>query len=144
MCATHLESTKNKRKENFNGISHIGDCATDGDCRYKEKTNSDLKTKCDTSLSGTSYSTRGPDFTASTAANPYSPKTLYKCGCQDNYIQKSDNWRQEGCGEYGIPVQIFSKYIILLAYLCTFQISIFYVKAGLSSIGTKLSYPMLK
>ena len=99
------ENTKNKRKENFKGISHIGDCATDGDCRYKEKTNSDLKTKCDKSLPGT-YSTRGPDFTASTAANPYSPKTLYKCGCQDNYIQKSDNWRQEGCGEYGIPVQI--------------------------------------
>jgi len=76
-----------------------GDCATDGDCRYKEKTNSDLKTKCDKSLPGTSYSTRGPDITASTAVNPYSSKTLYKCGCQDNYIQKSDNWRQEGCVE---------------------------------------------
>jgi len=38
-------------------------------------------------------------ITASTAVNPYSSKTLYKCGCQDNYIQKSDNWRQEGCVE---------------------------------------------
>ena len=100
-CATlwkHEKLTKN-----FKGIFHIGVCATDGDCRYKEKTNSDLKTKCDKSVAGTSYSTRGPDFTASTATNPYSSKTLYKCGCQDNYVQKSDNWRQEGCGKYGIP-----------------------------------------
>ena len=100
---------KNTRKENSKGISHVGDCETDGDCRYIAKTNSELKTKCDKSQTGTSYSTRGPDFQASTSANPYESKTLYKCGCQDNYVQKSDNWRQEGCGKYAN----FSKHISL-------------------------------
>merc|ERR1712226_164989 len=76
-----------------------GDCSYDGHCRYKAKTNSELKTKCDKTQTGTSYSTRGPDFEALTSANPYTPKRLYKCGCQDNYVQKSDNWRQEGCVE---------------------------------------------